>query len=150
MISGVYRIYNKESKIIYIGESMYIDYRIEKHKKMLRDNAHSNYKLQQYYNDGVEFEFELVAEINKDDLRIEPLNRVLLLRLEKKLIDDYKKLGWTVLNIQDSYSKVINGYKQLDLFRPVEFKQKQLDYAKNRVEEYFASCKIIDGKLVKC
>lgn len=50
MTSGIYQIKNKRNGKLYIGSSKRIEARIDKHKRMLRSNYHSNIHLQRSYN----------------------------------------------------------------------------------------------------
>ena len=65
---GVYKITNKINGKIYVGESLNIEKRWERHKKDLSSKTHCNYKLQNDYNKyGHEaFEFEVIVTLDKD------------------------------------------------------------------------------------
>jgi group I intron endonuclease len=69
IISGIYIIRNLLNNKVYIGSSIGIKGRIQKHKSQLRGNYHSNRYLQNAWNKYGEdsFVFEIVEEVNGVD-----------------------------------------------------------------------------------
>lgn len=47
---GVYKITNIKNGKVYIGQSVDVDKRFNQHKKLLRENNHGNYRLQDDWN----------------------------------------------------------------------------------------------------
>lgn len=78
---GVYKITNTINGKVYIGQSVNIDGRFRQHKKLLRDNNHINYLLQDDWNIYGEdaFTFEVVQKCRS----------VYLNEIEKHLISEY-------------------------------------------------------------
>ena len=50
MTVGIYALYWEEQDLIYIGQSVNIEKRFKEHIRTLKDNTHSNYKVQYTYN----------------------------------------------------------------------------------------------------
>lgn len=69
-ITGIYAIRNKISEKIYIGQSIHIYNRLEKHKYDLINKKHDNRHLQFAWNKYGEeaFEFQVVCECEKEKL----------------------------------------------------------------------------------
>lgn len=61
---GIYKITNTKNGKVYIGQSVDIDKRFKQHKKLLRENNHINYLLQDDWNVYGEdsFTFEVVEK----------------------------------------------------------------------------------------
>lgn len=78
---GVYKITNTKNGKVYIGQSVDIEKRFKQHKKLLRDNGHINYRLQDDWNIYGEdsFEFEV----------LEKCRSVYLNEIEKHTIKEY-------------------------------------------------------------
>ena len=65
ILSGVYKIRNRENNLIYVGSSTNIEYRWRGHKALLRHNKHHNSHLQNAWNKYGEdaFEFLVIEEV---------------------------------------------------------------------------------------
>jgi hypothetical protein len=70
MSSGIYIIKNKIDNKIYVGSSLNLDYRKQKHFWMLKKNVHDNQHLQNSFNLYGEsnFEFTIVEECEHEKL----------------------------------------------------------------------------------
>lgn len=70
-ISGIYKIYNKRSKLTYIGSSKEIEKRWGQHLSQLNNNKHHNSHLQNSWNKYGEssFEFSILEKVDKKLLR---------------------------------------------------------------------------------
>ena len=70
MSSGIYIIKNKIDNKIYVGSSLNVDYRKQKHFWMLKKNVHDNQHLQNSFNLYGEsnFEFTIVEECENENL----------------------------------------------------------------------------------
>lgn len=79
---GIYKITNTKNGKVYIGQSVDIDKRFREHRKMLRDNNHINYRLQDDWNVYGEdsFTFEV----------LEKCRSVYLNEIEKHTIKEYE------------------------------------------------------------
>lgn len=112
--SAVYLIISKEHKLCYIGESMNVENRWETHKKQLIEGSHYNWHLQRYWNEcDFEFKKEIIVDYSVSRRLSKEKNKLLLLMLESETIDKYKKLGYTILNNEDSLQRVINQEKKI-------------------------------------
>lgn len=69
-ISGVYCIKDSKGVVVYVGSANDMHKRISVHKSNLRNNKHRNKKLQELYNNKVEFTYEVLEECLKRDLFI--------------------------------------------------------------------------------
>ena len=99
MKMGVYGLKLKGRKAIYIGQSIDIHRRINDHYSSLRNNKHRCSRLQFFYNKGNnEFEILYLEEINNNRLFSFFIERILL-KAERKWIDEFEKKGFTVFNI---------------------------------------------------
>lgn len=79
---GIYKITNTKNGKVYIGQSVDIDKRFREHKKMLRDNNHINYLLQDDWN--VYGEDAFVFEV------LEKCRSIYLNEIEKHTIKEYE------------------------------------------------------------
>jgi group I intron endonuclease len=72
MITGIYKILNKENNKVYIGSATDIKKRWRDHKWYLNHNLHHNSHLQSAWNKyGINnFEFSIIVECNIDELLI--------------------------------------------------------------------------------
>lgn len=71
-LCGVYKIVNIVNNKVYIGSSVNIKYRLNTHKRLLRQNKHFNYHLQSSYNKHGESSFLFVQlEITTKEQMIE-------------------------------------------------------------------------------
>lgn len=83
---GLYIISNEKEKKVYIGSSIDLKQRVQKHKSELVNNAHSNYRLQMAFN----------ATENKDDFKVTYIPTapdVKVRELEQKLLDEFALTG---------------------------------------------------------
>lgn len=78
---GIYKITNIKNGKVYIGQSVKIETRIKQHKRLLRDNNHQNYLLQDDWNIYGEksFSFEVIQKCRS----------VYLNEIEKHTIKEY-------------------------------------------------------------
>lgn len=70
MVCGIYYIVNKENGKIYIGQSVNVNKRLNRHKSELRRNVHPNIYFQNSWNKYGEeaFEFSLLIECDESEL----------------------------------------------------------------------------------
>lgn len=92
--AGVYVIINERSNKQYIGSSKNINKRIQDHINQLRVGNHRNKDLQDDFNNGDTFRFEVMKKMICD-LHEE------LLSNEKQIIDDAKRQGIDLYNRLD-------------------------------------------------
>lgn len=78
--SGIYCIHNMVSNKRYIGSSVDITHRLQRHRSMLRKNYHFNGHLQNSYNKNGESVFQMIVLETTDDLET----------AEQKYIDMFK------------------------------------------------------------
>lgn len=100
---------------IYAGESLQIERRLLEHLQDLRAGKHSNSRLQNAYNEAGEEALEYSIEYILDSsvgLK-QTMQKILLLILEKKIIDKYKNAGIKVFNKENSLLRITMGNKQL-------------------------------------
>ena len=64
MVKGIYKITNDRTGEVYIGQSMNIDARKASHFEELENGTHHNRGMQEDYNLGDTFSFELLEEVN--------------------------------------------------------------------------------------
>lgn len=81
MAIGIYKIENKINGKIYIGSSVNLSKRKERHFRNLKNNIHENFHLQNAYNKYGKngFEFIIVKRTSRDNMLVE----------EQKLLDKY-------------------------------------------------------------
>lgn len=127
---GIYKIINKINGKIYIGESLNIDKRWDKHKEDLNSNEHHSYKLQKDWNELGEnnFEFEIITLLDKDIKKMS--DEYILLIYEDHYIREYNTIN-NGYNIENTLEKVLNGEKKVfegknDKYA-IEIYQKQID-----------------------
>ena len=71
-ISGIYKIGFLGTSKVYIGSSVNINSRLYNHLRKLRNNTHSNMKLQEYYNKSKDTIYtEVVIECSENKLTFE-------------------------------------------------------------------------------
>lgn len=110
-VAGIYKITNITNNQVYIGESLNIEERWEKHKKNLKDGTHHSYKLQNDYNKFGEdnFTYEIIEELDKEYNTA--LQNLILLAYEDKYIKQYDSIEngynceytlWKILNKEKS------------------------------------------------
>lgn len=69
VVSGIYKIINKRTGEVYVGQSMNIDLRCKQHFNELENGIHNNFDLQEDYNKGDEFSVEIIEKINISNSR---------------------------------------------------------------------------------
>lgn len=115
IIQGIYKIENKNTHKVYIGQSKDIYERWRQHKHLLENGNHHAYKLQKYYNlakDKSVFEYSILEEVkHKEDLTDR----------EQYYMDKYN-------SVYDGYNSV-NTYSTID---PIKYKKNQLKKKKQR------------------
>lgn len=101
VISGIYRIINKENGMIYIGQSKNIKTRWKNHLSDLKRNAHINLQLQSDYNKfGHEcFEFKVLEQTDYN-------NYTFLIYLEYQYIFNFYKEGKELYNPPNNKDKI--------------------------------------------
>ena len=112
MQKAIYTIIDKTNKRVYVGETTNFEKRYLTHMEQLKNGSHYNKRLQELYNENdyeVDIEIILSDSINLHTT----LNKVLLLLLEKETINKYKRLGYEILNKEESLEKFIKGEKKL-------------------------------------
>jgi len=111
---GIYKIANKETGKIYIGETIDFTRRVRDHKKRLKSQSHANHLLQETFNSGGQdfdeiFEFEILEEWGverKQELDSEkgkqcPKYKLLKQELKKReaeVIEEYIQQGHDLYN----------------------------------------------------
>lgn len=148
MSAGIYKIINKTNNKIYIGESLNIEERWNKHKENLKNNSHHSYKLQSDYNTyGIEnFNFDIVECIEYD---FKPLvNKFILLALEDRYIKQFNSVECGY-NIENTLDLILKGKKPVFQEPLTESYRKLLlniihnininngKYIKSRFDKYF-------------
>lgn len=70
MTIGIYEIKHLQSDKRYIGQSVQVEYRLNKHKATLLKRTHINFYLQRAYDkyDVNDFSFKLILECRREDL----------------------------------------------------------------------------------
>lgn len=98
-IIGIYKITNKITGKCYIGESINITSRWNRHLKELISNTHHSYKLQKAFNEyGIKnFNFEILEILNS-------YNKTEILKIEKEYIDSYNSIE-NGYNVDDSIQR---------------------------------------------
>jgi len=108
---GIYKIINTKNNKIYIGSSVDIKKRKEKHFWMLQKGIHDNKFLQSSYNrDGKEnFIFDIIEMCDKKDL-VEKENYYII---ENKAID--MKFGYNLCLVSNSRRNVLTDKTKIQL-----------------------------------
>ena len=108
-IIGIYMIRCKINGKCYIGQSINIKRRWQRHKCDLKNRTHGNKELQEDWNIYGEdkFEFKIIQKCTKDELS----------DLEKKYIDEYK-------SYKNGYNKTIGGLFFEGYIMPEDVKEK--------------------------
>ncbi len=112
MLKSIYSIKDDKNKRIYIGETLNLGDRWLKHKEDLEKGTHSNKELQKYYNEK-DFKFTIEIMLDNSLHLTSTMQKILLLILERKTIQKYEEMGYEVLNVEDSLSKVLSEEKKL-------------------------------------
>jgi group I intron endonuclease len=123
-IAGIYKIINNINNKVYIGESLDIYERWDKHKEDLNNNTHHSFKLQQDYNIyGKEhFNFEIIEQISNDFYLI--VQQCILLIYEDKYIKEYDSVE-NGYNLEYTLEKVLN--KEKSMFNDVLISDKNIN-----------------------
>lgn len=135
-MNGIYVIKNTKENKLYIGSSMYPDYRIHAHFKQLNENTHANKELQNDYNrlGKINFSFEIII----DDLEYPELKSK-----EREYIDSLN-------SINESYNQ--NKTKGCRLYKKKNsenFKNIKIDFdLHHKIKEISLKTGISVGKLV--
>lgn len=115
IIKGIYIIKNTENNRVYVGETLDIVRRWAEHLQNLHDGKHNNKELQQDFNIYGKGAFEFYVEIflDKSVNYNQTYIKILLLLLERKTINKYRKDGYTLYNMEDSLYRVLDGSKNV-------------------------------------
>ena len=112
MTVGIYKITNKITNKLYIGESLNIEKRWIKHKEDLKNNSHHSYKLQNDYNGfGLDnFNFDIIENV---DYELNPfVKKLVLLALEDRYIKEFDSINFGY-NIEDTLDLILKGKKSI-------------------------------------
>lgn len=104
---GIYEIRNENSNQIYIGSTNCFRKRYSEHKRLLRNNQHSNIHLQRAWNKCGEASFTF-----KVLLVLEPLELDQRLLYEQKYLNQYWKLGvlYNMVPLSESKDLLVSGH----------------------------------------
>ena len=100
---GIYALRFKD--FYYVGESINLEQRQKQHQNDLENNKHYNKQLQDMYNQGIRFQFEIIESIEfvkGHTLWFKLFN----LNKEKEYVEKYIKNGFKVLNSEDSIKRL--------------------------------------------
>lgn len=100
---GIYTLRFKD--FYYIGESINLESRERQHQNDLENNNHCNKQLQDMYNKGIRFQFEIIESIEfvkGHNLYFKLFNLI----QERKYIYQYAKEGFKILNSEDSIKRL--------------------------------------------
>lgn len=122
---GIYKITNKTTSKVYIGESLNIIRRWAEHKGNLNENKHHSYKLQQDWNKygQDDFTFEIVAVLDETI---------------SNFIDKYISIIFEYIYINE-YNSIDEGYNVENTLLCVVNKTKAIT---NNIEKDYKICKI--------
>lgn len=113
-IMGVYKIENTINNKVYIGESMDIEKRWDKHKEDLINNCHHSWKLQKDFNKSDRdiniFDFKIIRKLT--DKNTSMINQMILLTLEESSIKKYDSIE-NGYNCEHTLKKMLNGKKPI-------------------------------------
>ena len=128
---GIYKIKNRINRKVYIGESLDIMKRWEQHIFELISNTHHNYKLQEDWNKYRQDNFSFEVIVTLDDKIKKLVDRHITLIYENIYINKFNSIeeGY---NIEDSFTKVMNGDKRVLMVQP-----HLLKYYQTKVENKF-------------
>ena len=128
---GIYKIKNRINRKVYIGESLDIMKRWEQHIFELISNTHHNYKLQEDWNKYRQDNFSFEVIVTLDDKIKKLVDRHITLIYENIYINKFNSIeeGY---NIEDSFTKVMNGDK-----RVLMVQSHLLKYYQTKVENNF-------------
>jgi len=68
MLAGIYALYWQEQDLVYIGQSQNIKERFKEHLRKMRNNTHTNYKVQNTYDSYGEPNLEIIELTTLDTL----------------------------------------------------------------------------------
>lgn len=129
-MTGIYKIKNKLNNMVYIGESLNIEERWNRHKQDLREGKHHSYKLQQDYNLCGEdnFTYEVIEEIDSN-LKV-GVRQLLCLIYEDKYIKQYNSVerGY---NLEYTLQRVLDGKR--GVFSEKEIKDSHIKMLENMI-----------------
>ncbi len=126
---GIYIIGNLADNKAYIGSSIDLKSRLNKHKNDLKNNRHGNYKLQKAFNkDNSQIIVEPIPII--DDVSVR--------ELEQKLIDEFISTG-KLYNIAVDVSSGMTGRKHTEEALDKMRGRKHSEEAKQKMREYALS-----------
>ena len=129
---GLYEIINKENNRVYVGESLNITNRWKDHIKMLKNNTHYNYKLQEDFNKYGERAFEFKIHMLIDENISNDTTKYLLLELERSRINFHKKYNTEIYNLEDTLDALMTGKRNNRNFNKKEFLKTKDDLWKQR------------------
>ena len=129
---GIYEIINKENNRVYVGESLNITNRWKDHIKMLENNTHYNYKLQEDFNKYGEHVFEFKIHMLIDENISNDTTKYLLLELEHSRINFHKKYNTEIYNLEDTLDALMTGKRNNRNFNKKEFLKTKDDLWKQR------------------
>lgn len=101
MTIGIYKMWFNDPQIVYIGQSLNIEYRYKKHLQKLR-NGTANSKMQNAYNKYGLPKFEILLECDSDEL-----NDLETLAIE---LYDSAKIGYNIADCSDIHLKGPNNF----------------------------------------
>lgn len=129
--TGVYVLHNPEIDKLYVGSTNSLSSRKSAHFRMLKDNNHYNYKLQEAYNESPNFEFVSVQMRTRDEAY----------QFEQCILDEFQGVP-ELLNIASDAraamhnvtQETIEKLRQYRLGKPLsmETRQKLSEIRKNR------------------
>lgn len=84
--AGIYMLFNMNNKKVYIGQTKNFRKRATEHSSQLLNNSHINKKVQNDFNNGMEFCFVILEEVEesrtKEELRILELQYIYAFRVK--------------------------------------------------------------------
>lgn len=145
-MKAIYKIIDYKNKIVYVGETIDLERRYYNHEQQLKEGKHPNKLLQKYYNEQ-DLKFEIEVIIGENIKTTENIKKIMLLLLEKQIILKYKKLGYTILNQEDSLERVIKGDKKLFYYNTKHPSKEEIDKLIKAAREHLKECKLIGNVL---
>lgn len=119
--SGIYSIKNLITGQIYIGSAINLYKRINRHVIDLKENKHTNSKLQNSWNKykSENFSFEIIELVDKELLLVREQYYLDTILFANKNDNKFKELGFNILKIAGSSI----GHKHSDEFRELKRQQ---------------------------
>ena len=102
---GIYALWFEKSSMVYIGQSTNIEQRYKEHISSLKNNKHTNYKVQNEYNKYGIFELVVIQECLVDDLY----------SLEIQWTEEFNSLVVGLNIVEPGLSNSVMGLNMLDL-----------------------------------